>query len=457
MDTMTTTATTAATQPPRPLHSALHFEPDFASAGVIDFPRKAMMVTRRPDQLPVRVLPEKSKTTGEWHAAGRTVYPAPGTYAPLAGRWNPVDVTAFCKDGAAPGFAECLTAIREELTRHVEFTRSETASLAACWTVATYFHPLFTTFPRLNVTGPKRAGKSKLLQVIACIAFNGLHQVSPTPATLFRLIEPLRPTLCLDEMEQLDGPEMKAIKAILNAGYKAGATVPRTEGDVSREVVPYHVYGPVALAGIRGLDDVLADRSISVLMQRGKDKALVNSEVDPADPVWAGVRAKCYRLTLTHWPQVLRALHAVRARQDSFKVLEGRPLELYRPLLAVGVLARAEGDDSFLSDLSTLVRDDAEAQDPLEAEAMRLFAELERRLRIASAPFITVSPSELVGTAAPPEQVGKLLKRYGFPGRRTKTGSVYTITREYFLEQAKRYGYPADLKPQPTSDAGDAW
>src|SRR5262249_22570251 len=145
--------------------------------------------------------------------------------------------------------------------------------------------------------------------------------------------EPLRPTFCLDEMEELDRMDAKAIKAILNAGYKAGASVPRTEGDAKREVVPYEVYAPVALAGIKGLDAVLADRSITVGMQRGIDRTRINSEVTASDPALAGIRAMCYRLTLTCWPVVPKSLDALRARQDSFAILAGRPLELYRPLI----------------------------------------------------------------------------------------------------------------------------
>jgi hypothetical protein len=381
---------TDETKPTRPLHPALHLERDLALVGILDASGKPVIVLRRTGQLPARVLPR-----GSGVVESRFLHPAPVVYPPLSGRWDAGDVASFCEQGSAPSFADCLVSVREELTRRIEFTRPETASLVACWIVGTYFHPMFTTFPRLNITGPKGAGKSKTLQVIAAIAFNGAHVVSPTPSTLFRLIEPLRPTFCLDEMEQLDRADARAIKPILNAGYKAGATVPRTEGDKKREVVSYQVYGPVAIAGIRGLDDVLADRSITVLMQRGADRSRVNSEVDPADPAWGRVRALCYRLVLTRGLAITRAVDAVRARQGEFTTLEGRPLELYRPLIALGVLAKAEGDESFITDLSVLVQDEAETRESLDPEAVRLFAELERRLR--AAPFVVVSPGDSRG------------------------------------------------------------
>jgi hypothetical protein len=248
-------------------------------------------------------------------------------------------------------------------------------------------------------------------------------------------------------MEQLDQTDFRAIKPILNAGYKIGATVPRTEGDSRRVVVPYEVYGPIAIAGIHGLDAVLADRSITVLMQRGIDKARINSEVVLSEPVWSHVRAMCYRLALARSESVITALDVVRARQDTFTILSGRVLELYRPLIALAVLASGEGNNSFLSDLSVLVQADVDARDTLDPETRRLFAALEHRLH--SAPSTILFPKDLVGAVGgPPEQVGKLLTRYGFHGHRTKDGRRYTVTREQFVEQARRYGYPVELEPE---------
>jgi len=287
--------------------------------------------------------------------SGRIVQPAPSQYAGVRGRWDAADIAAFVGSGFAPSFTDLLIRVRDELTRHIEFAHPKTASLIACWVVGTYFHPLFTTFPRLNITGPKRTGKSKILQVIAAIAFNGLWIVAPTPAILFRLIEPLRPTFCLDEMESLDKQERKAIDSIINAGYKAGATVPRTEGDAAnRRVEGYATFAPMALAGIAGLHDVLADRAITVRTQRGLDKTKLNSEVQPDNPPYPELRALAYRLALSGSGHVVSALTAIRAQQDSFTMLSDRPLELYRPLMALALLAKAEGNASFLDDIHTL-------------------------------------------------------------------------------------------------------
>ena len=332
------------------------------------------------------------------------------------------------------------------------FSSTTIPALVACWIAATYFHPLFTAFPRLSLTGPKGSGKSKVLQVTAAVSFNGLHLLIPTAATVFRLVEPLRPTLCFDEMEKLDKSDAPPIKELINAGYKAGATVPRTEGDAAkREVVLYNAYAPMALAGIKGLDDVLADRAITIPMQPGIEKAKINAEVDPADPAYDAVRAMGYRLALTKGPAVREALSVIRQEQDSFTILQGRPLEFYRPLMAIALLA--SNDPMFLDDLEAAVQDERGSRNALEPDAAWLFGELHRRLRGADS--IRVTPGQLVANpvsgnppvVVTPQSVGRLLKSYGLGQcSHSRAGAEYTIHRAKFTDQASRYGYAPDVE-----------
>lgn len=349
------------------------------------------------------------------------------------------------------------------MTGLIEFPRPEMASLIACWIAGTYFFPLFNTFPRLNLNGRKHSGKSKTLQVIAATAFNGLHYVIPTAATLFRLIEPLRPTLCLDEMEKLDRSEARDIEGILNAGYKTGIRVPRTEEiDGVRTVKDYDVYAPIALAGIKGLNHVTADRSITVMLQKGHDKHRVNAEVNPESPVFTEVRAMGYRLALTGGEKIRQAVAMVTAKQDLFKHLSGRPLELYRPLIALALLASAAGETGFMTDLNLLVTEDAEDEATVDPDTARLFAALEKILR--ARPIVTVYPGKLVpddwgeGGWLDGGQVGRWLKQHGFPpGKRTKDGQSYTVTLERFLAQAHIYGCSPGEPPAVAPAGPLAW
>src|SRR5262249_18554869 len=135
------------------------------------------------------------------------------------------------------------------------------------WTAGTYVFPAFPTYPYLQLTGEKGSGKTKVQDILECVAFNGLKVVDPTPAVLFRIVHSLRPTLLIDEVEGMNADDAKEVRSIINAGYKCGATVPRCEGE-GHELRFFEVYGPKSLAGIKGLGSVTEDRCITVVMSK---------------------------------------------------------------------------------------------------------------------------------------------------------------------------------------------
>lgn len=438
---------TVCPAPAGPLHPALHFDPahQIAAVGVLDTTMRPLLVVRELGQ------PPRKHDAREWAESG-LVYPAPYADPAFAGQWDHQDLERFLRDGAAPGFREMACSVRDALSTYMEFRHPEEASLIACWIVGTYFHRLYATFPHLNLMGEMHTGKSKLLQLVAMMGRNGMHFVAPTPAALFRLVEPLRPTFCLDEIERLGTKARSDIEALLNSAYKAGVTVPRVDGEGERRrVVRYETFTPVALAGIEGLYDVLSDRAITITMQPGTDRAKVNREVDPRDPMWGRIQAMGYRLALTRWPEVVKALTIIRGQQDAplYGSLSGRPLELFRPLMAIGGLISAGGEPGFLADVLETARRDLASREPLSPETAALFQAIERQL--GRADRVTVYPGVLrmsLPGVPSAEDVGRRLQRFFVPGKRTGKGIPYRITREEFEEQAKRYGYEA--APEPT-------
>lgn len=315
--------------------------------------------------------------------------------------------------------------------------------------MGTYFHQVFVAFPRLNIVGERGAGKTKLLELVAALSFNGLHRVQPTSAVLYRLIEPLRPTFCLDEMEGLDGQEHKAINSILNAGYKRGASVDRTEGDgKNRHVVSYEVYAPAAFGSIAGVNGALGERCITIPMLRGQAAERINRSIDTGDPRFGMLRGWLYRLAL------LRISELRAAMADAFTVpdaVRARQRELFTPLLTIAALV---GSDGVYLDVLRVAARAKEDRESLPEEGRALFLTLE--LQLARADSISFYPGDLVdmvsqelgmdtehGRRIEPRKVGALLKRYGFRARgETNRGILYEITRADFIEKAQRNGYP---------------
>jgi hypothetical protein len=426
----------------RRLHPALHFDADgLVSVGI---------VTIGPEGKEITEIITSTRKCYPTEAIGAALAGRPFAYPDLMNRWQPEDVTRFlAHQDALPTFESAVARTWDRLDSLLEMGRDcETVALAT-WAVATYFHPAFLAFPRMDLRGERGSGKSKALSILAAVSFNGLLRVSPTPAVLFRLAEPLRPTFCLDEIEGLAGDEKREILAILNAGYKAGGRVDRCEGD-NHTVKSYSIYGPVALAGITGLNRVTEDRAITIVMARGKDPARLNAEVDPADARFAEIRDLCYRLAILCWQEV-----AETSRTLPFPSwLVGRERELWRPLLTVAHLAdREAGDLNLVSDLLTLAREQGEERAGLSDEAEAVVSVLTEKM--GGAAEIIVSPGDLaedlkdalrLKDAPTPQRVGNLLRRLGFPSTTRATGGrkQRLVTASALEDLRRRYSetYP---------------
>ena len=98
--------------------------------------------------------------------------------------------------------------------------------------------------------------------------------LSVTEAVLFREIDKTQPTLLLDESDALfkkggggNDDRREPIRALLNAGFKRGAMVPRCMGN-NFEVQHFKVFCAKAFAGIGTLPDTIADRSLPIRLTR---------------------------------------------------------------------------------------------------------------------------------------------------------------------------------------------
>jgi hypothetical protein len=123
------------------------------------------------------------------------------------------------------------------------------------------------------------SGKTRTLRLISALGCGGDGSVQNnlTEAVLFRI--PRGKTTCIDEVEQIGSKEKATLRELLNAAYKKGMKVCRMkkthkkneetgkleEVHVAEEFEPYF---PIALANINGLDEVLADRAITLILEK---------------------------------------------------------------------------------------------------------------------------------------------------------------------------------------------
>jgi hypothetical protein len=141
---------------------------------------------------------------------------------------------------------EILDSIFEESKRFLYMDERDRVLLTV-WAAYTHAWDLFDHAPILGLHSPvPGCGKTDTLRILACIVQKGRHELSPTPATLFREIEQDHPTLLLDEMDKAYWP---SLQPIINGGFTRGIWVPRCEGD-DNKVTHFSPFGPKALASM---------------------------------------------------------------------------------------------------------------------------------------------------------------------------------------------------------------
>lgn len=221
----------------------------------------------------------------------------------------------------------------------------------ACWDMATYFFMLFKAFPYMSVEGVMASGKSKVLTLSSCLTFNASSILtSPSEASLFRLVNDQRPTLYIDEAENLFRVRNKQVEhdgrvEVINSGYNQEGSVPRVEKLGNKFVtLHYTTYCPKMIASIKGLYGATQNRAIVHATGRAPDNdSRGEREVDREDKRFQEVKDELLLFALDNWREVRDAYNAL-PHDKRVTSLKKRYLQLWRPLLSVAVLL---GDDVF--------------------------------------------------------------------------------------------------------------
>lgn len=233
--------------------------------------------------------------------------------------------------------------------------------IMALYTMLSYAFVLFDAVPYLHFTGLAGSGKTHAARLLATLAFNGHVEVDPTEASLFRTIESTRGLVVLDDQEtgvtnraNTDNPFM----TILKTGYKRGGRVTRMERRGNEyTALTFDVYCPKAITNVFGLEDILADRTIPILMREipANLQASVNTSAlrqKEAQPLIDDL----YLFTMVHLPK-LAEVAGSQTRHRS------RTEEIFWPLYALAMYADSHAPDgtqrSLLAELGDILNEKA--------------------------------------------------------------------------------------------------
>jgi putative DNA primase/helicase len=228
---------------------------------------------------------------------------------------EPVDGTKLLDDLAA------------SIRRHVVMTKSAAAA-SALWVMHSYLIDCFLISPRLAITSPeKQCGKTTLLDVLSRLVIRPLSAANASSSAIFRVVEMARPTLLIDEGDSFLS-ENEELRGILNSGHRRGGAVLRTVGD-DHEPRCFATYGACAIALIGRLPGTLADRSISIALQRRRAEEMI-------EPFRADRTGHLDTLARRAMRWALDNIDQVRASDPEMPAgLFNRAADNWRPLLAI--------------------------------------------------------------------------------------------------------------------------
>jgi hypothetical protein len=238
--------------------------------------------------------------------------------------------------------AQLLDEVHAFITRFVAFPSEAAAHAVTLWAAHCHVPDSFESTPRIALLSPEPgSGKTRTLEVLELLTPDPQLVLSASPASIFRLLKKGPLTLLHDEVDAVFTKHGKDdtnedLRALLNAGHRKGATIPRCVGP-SHDVQMFPVFAPVALAGLGDLPATLMSRSVVIRMRRRAP----GETVEPFRVRLATADAKPLAGQLAAWMK-----HTAPRLADSYPEMPpgitDRPADVWEPLLAV---ADAAGGD----------------------------------------------------------------------------------------------------------------
>ena len=218
------------------------------------------------------------------------------------------------------------------------------AEILTLWIVHTYAYELRQVATYIGIESPKeRCGKTTLMTLLSELVDRPEPAANISSPALYRALEELRPTLLIDEADNLL-PGNPQLRGILNSGYtRKMAYVLRVTNDPlapqigeaveftkrRTRLARYSCFGPKAIAQIGRLPKTLGDRCIVMRMQRKMESEARKRLIDLDKAVLERLRRQCARFVLDHRAAIASARPAIPW------ILNDRAADLSEPLLAV--------------------------------------------------------------------------------------------------------------------------
>ncbi len=361
--------------------------------------------------------------------------------------------------------AMLLVDVKTFLRRFCAFPDEHALNAVSLWVAHAHMVQHFHTTPRLALLSPEPgSGKTRVLEVLDLLVPQSMFCLSASPAAIFRTLSKDPITLLVDECDTIFTRRGKDdanedLRALLNAGYKRGATIPRCVGP-KHDVQNFAVYCATALAGLGDLPDTIMSRSVIIRMRRRAP----TEHIEPFRTREHAAEGHALRDRIARWAALV-GHHAGDAWPKLPEGIVDRPAEVWEPLIAV---ADAAGGDWSQAARSTCIEMCKGAQDSRASLGVRLLADL--RTIFGGADALTTEDilsrlcagteagleadapwNELHGKPLGVRGLASMLKRYSVSSLKVKVGgrALQGYRREHLWDAWTRYLSPVPAQAEP--------
>ena len=320
----------------------------------------------------------------------------------------------------------------------------------ALWIFGTFIHRVFPLYPYIWLKSlTKRCGKTRALEIISSLSFNGSLTTAPTEAVLFREPGISAGTLCWDEAEKFGDHKEKGERlSVLNAAYRKGVFVKRCEGE-DNHIAEFEVFRPIVLAGISSVPDTVADRSFKIELERKlQDQKVARLQIDRLRPFFQELIDEMFILALTKTPAILEAYENIPENLTP-QLGDDRLLDGLEIMFSIAAGVEYLEGITILQEAS-VVLGQARVQEEQEQNHLLQLADILLQ-ELGESEDIILRTSEVASLCNkseadwPTKYIQSILRKLGFrsgsqwkPGG--KTVRAYKIRKKVLLDFKDRYG-----------------
>lgn len=266
-------------------------------------------------------------------------------------RWQTKDISLWQEEEEKIEPKKLYDLIDRATKRYIDFQEKYTYDYLNLWNIGTYFYELFDAYPGNDLTGTKRSGKSKVLEFQKNVCYNTMLSPDISGSAFFRTIEGTGATILLDETENFRdkrNENAQNIRRLVLQGMMKDQYVVRSETkEQSFTPKTYAIYSPKSMAHISGLDDVMQDRFIKLIMKRTKTKEILNTQPTKKDPAFQQIRNYCYRLFLDHAYEIYDLIEEAKSKSP----VSGRELQLWTPIFTLALFFEKHGVSGLIESI----------------------------------------------------------------------------------------------------------